>query len=186
MRVKALDYLDTGRLIGQHDLTQVFRVELTGESCGVGQVREEVLELAGVGLKRPRGGTWRETLERVVCLADGLRFVLGRWRRGHLDGCRVVCPAQATARVIDHLRVRVEEFILQDCKLVVIEGELELQRVIGHSATPLEKSYDLVEDIIQVHPSPFLPERSRAASSGLPPMLLVRLYESTDPGAAAA
>ena len=29
--VKTLDHLDTGRLISQHDLAQVFRIKLTGE-----------------------------------------------------------------------------------------------------------------------------------------------------------
>ncbi len=56
---------------------------------------------------------------------------------------------QATARVIDHLRVRVEEFIFEDRQLVVVQVELKLQRVIGHSATPLEEGHDLVEDVIR-------------------------------------
>jgi hypothetical protein len=70
---------------------------------------------------------------------------------------------QATPHVIDHLWVGVEEFVLEDSQLLVVEVELELQRVIRHPATPLEKSHDLVEDVIQVHPSPSLPEDNIAA-----------------------
>jgi len=36
MPIKALEHLDTGRLIGQHDVAEVFRVELTSEAGGVG------------------------------------------------------------------------------------------------------------------------------------------------------
>jgi hypothetical protein len=38
--------------------------------------------------------------------------------------------------------------------LFVVEAELELQRVIGHSAAQLEQGYDLVEDIIKIHGDP--------------------------------
>jgi hypothetical protein len=114
MPVKALDHLDTGRLIGQHDLTQVFRVELTGEASGVGQVAEQHCELAALGLRRARGGAWGGILERGIGLADGLRCVLGCWRTLRLGRCRVVHPTQATTCVIDHLRVRVEEFVFED------------------------------------------------------------------------
>jgi hypothetical protein len=38
--VKAPGDLDAGGLIGQHDLAEVFRVELTGEAGGVGQITE--------------------------------------------------------------------------------------------------------------------------------------------------
>ena len=155
MPIKALDDLDTGCLIGQHNLTQVFRVELTGEAGGVGQVTEQHRELAALGLRRARGGAWGGILGRMVCLGDRLRCVWWCWRRWRLGRCRVARPAQATPRVIDHLRVRVEEFILQDCKLVVIQGELELQRVIGHSAAPLEEGHDLVEDVIKLHHDSF-------------------------------
>jgi hypothetical protein len=37
--VKALDDLDPSRLISQHHLAEVFRVELTGESCGLSAER---------------------------------------------------------------------------------------------------------------------------------------------------
>jgi hypothetical protein len=57
--------------------------------------------------------------------------------------------------------VRIKEFLLEDRQLLVVEVELELQRVIRHPATPLEKSHDLVEDVIQVHPFPSLPEDSK-------------------------
>src|ERR1051326_6590437 len=126
--VKTLEHLDTGRLIGQHDLTEVFRVELTGEAGGVGQIAEQHRELTALGLRRPRGSAWGGILGRRVCL-----------------------PAQATPRVIEYLRMRVEEFVLQDRELRVIEVELELQRVIRHSAAPLEQSYDLVEYVVKLH-----------------------------------
>ena len=85
----------------------------------------------------------------------GCGVVLGCWRRWRLGRCRVARPAQATPRVIDHLRVRVEEFVLEDCQLFVIQAELELQCVIGHSAAPLEEGYDLVEDVIKIHHDSF-------------------------------
>ena len=154
MPIKALDHLDTGRLIGQHDLAEVFRVELTGEAGGVCQVTEQHRELAALGLRRPRGHAWGGVLGRIVCLADGLRCVLGCWRRWRLGRCRVIRPAQAAPRVIDHLRVRVEEFVLEDRQLFVVEAELEFQCVIGHPAPPLEQGYDLVEDIIKIHGDP--------------------------------
>ena len=75
MPIKALDDLDTGCLISQHNLTQVFRVELTGEAGGVGQVTEQHRELAALGLRRARGAAWRGTLGRMVCLGDRLRCV---------------------------------------------------------------------------------------------------------------
>src|SRR5215831_5714452 len=74
---------------------------------------------------------------------------------------------QAAPCVVDHLRVCVDEFVLEDCQLLIVEVELELQRVIRHPAAPLEKSHDLVEDVIQVHPSPSLPEDSITVSPGL-------------------
>jgi hypothetical protein len=74
--IKALQHFNTGRLIGQHDLAQVFRVELTGEAGGVGQVTEQHRELAALGLRRTRGSKGRRTLGQAVCLADGLRRVL--------------------------------------------------------------------------------------------------------------
>jgi len=89
------------------------------------------------------------------------------WRGLRLEHRRVVHPTQTTTRIIDHLRVRIKEFFLEDGQLLVVEVELELQRVIRHPATPLEKSHDLVEDVIQVHPSPSLPEDSITVSPGL-------------------
>ena len=76
MSVKALDHLDTGGLIGQHNLAEVFRVELTGQSCRVGQVAEQHRKLAAFRLRRMRCGAWGGILGRVVCLADGRRYVV--------------------------------------------------------------------------------------------------------------
>ena len=58
MPLKTLHHLDPGRLIGQHHLAQVFRVELTGKAGGVGQVTEQHRELVALGLGGTRGG-WR-------------------------------------------------------------------------------------------------------------------------------
>src|SRR5207244_3187358 len=98
-------------------------------------------------------GRRHAALGRGLCLADGQRGRLGCWRFWRRGRCRVARPAQAPPRVIDHLRVGVEEFVREDCQLVVVQGELELQGVIGHPAAPLEEGYDLVEDVIQIHHS---------------------------------
>jgi hypothetical protein len=45
----------------------------------------------------------------------------------------------------------IEEFVLEDCKLLVVQVELELQRAIGHPASALEEGHNLVEDIIKIH-----------------------------------
>jgi hypothetical protein len=86
MPVKALDDLDTAGLISQHDLAEVFWVELTSEAGGVCQVTEQHRELTAFGFGRTRCGAWRGTLRRVVWLSDGRRS----WRHklGSLWGGR--------------------------------------------------------------------------------------------------
>src|SRR5215471_13012891 len=114
MPIKALDHPDTGCLISQYNLMEVFRIELTGEASRIGQVTEQHCELAALGLLRPRGHARRGILEKVGCLTDRLQCGLGNWWYRRLGRCRIIRPMQATPRVVDHLRVRVEEFVLED------------------------------------------------------------------------
>src|SRR5512132_2179781 len=112
MPLEAGDHFGAGGLIGLHHLAQLFRVELTGECRGVHQITEQDGELPAFGLRWMRCVGLGGHLGRVICLAYGRWGVLGCWRSWHLGRCCVTGPAQATTRVLDHLWVRIEEFVL--------------------------------------------------------------------------
>jgi hypothetical protein len=74
-------------------------------------------------------------------------------RRGH------VCftgPDQATPHVIDHLRIRIEELLLEVVQRGIIELELSLENAIGEAPPTLEHGYRLVEDLLKSHRPPSL------------------------------
>jgi hypothetical protein len=151
MPLEAGDHFGAGGLIGLHHLAQLFRIELAREHGRVHQVTKQHRQLAAFGVRRVRCGDWGGPLGRVICLADRRWGVLGCWRSWRLGHCCVTGPAQATTRVLDHLWVRVEEFVLEDRQLLVVQVELELQRAIRHAASALQEGHDLVEDIIKFH-----------------------------------
>jgi hypothetical protein len=64
--------------------------------------------------------------------------------------------------------VRIEEFVLEDCQLLVVQVELELQRVIGHPASALEDGHDLVEDVIKLYHDSSRGFQARALASSIP------------------
>jgi hypothetical protein len=55
------------------------------------------------------------------------------------------CPDQPSPRVIDHLGVRIEEFLLEDRQVSVVQVKLELQRVVGDPSVAVEPGEDLVK-----------------------------------------
>jgi hypothetical protein len=152
--LQALDHFVTGLLIGPHDRPVIFGIELAGQGGGIDEVAEQHGELAALRLCRTRCATWRGPLWRGVCLADGRRGMLECWRSWRLGCSRVADPAQATPRVIDHLRVGVEEFILEDRQLVLVQLELEPQRAVGDAAPALEQRQRLIQNLLKGHGCP--------------------------------
>src|SRR5262249_34191449 len=132
---------------------QLLWVEPCGQGGGLHQITKQHSKLAAFGLRGTGLGHRDAALGHGLCLADGQLGKLedGKcWRRGR---CRVACPAQAATGVLDDLRMGVEEFVREDRHLVVVQRELELQRVIGHPAALLEEGHDLVEYGINIHHS---------------------------------
>jgi hypothetical protein len=86
---------------------------------------------------------------------------LGREHRGSCGTCgsrvKVAGPDQAPTRVVGHLRLRVEEFVFQGGELLVIQGELDLQRAIGDTAALAQQSERLIHHRNKVHPVSSLP-----------------------------
>ena len=84
----------------------------------------------------------------------GTRLVDGRgrsWRRrrtGFSD------PDQATAVVIDHVGVCVENFVLERLQVVVVQTELQREGTIGHAASALEHRQRLIENLLEGHGRP--------------------------------
>src|SRR5262249_25648159 len=63
-------------------------------------------------------------------------------------------PNQATAVVIDHLWVGVQEFVLEILEGIIIQVELPFERAIGHAASPLEQGNRLIESLLKGHGRP--------------------------------
>jgi hypothetical protein len=55
------------------------------------------------------------------------------------------CPDQPSPRVIDHLWVRIEEFLLEDRQVSVVQVKLDLQRVVGEPSVAAEPGEGMVE-----------------------------------------
>src|SRR5215475_8707077 len=76
----------------------------------------------------------------------------GRRRRSEGGWCtRVTGPDQTAPRVIDHMGLRVEEFVLQGSQLLVVQRELELQGAIGDAAPLAQEGDHLIHDRDKVH-----------------------------------
>jgi hypothetical protein len=117
-------------LVGAYHLTQVFWVKLAGEYGRVHQVTKQHGELAAFGVC----GMWRNG-----CRGDGHHVALRalswpEWRRREGKGWwqdGVTSPDSATPCVVDHLRLRVQELVLQGGQLLVIQLEVQLEGPIG-------------------------------------------------------
>jgi hypothetical protein len=118
MPSKALDHLDTGRLIGQDNLTQVFRVELAGEASGVGEVTEQHCELAAFGV----GRTWDVSSSGGRDIRHRGSLVRGAGCRGR---CWGTCPHQDAALLIDGEPLSIDQGLLQRLQLFLVQLELE-------------------------------------------------------------
>jgi hypothetical protein len=59
--------------------------------------------------------------------------------------------AQAAAGIIDHLGVRVEEFVFERLQLVVVQRELDLEGSIGDPPALPQEVHGLIEHRIEVH-----------------------------------
>jgi hypothetical protein len=106
-------------LIGTHHLAEILRVELAGERGRVDQVTEQYRELAAFRL-RSVWYEWRgRNLGRRVSRRRELWCRWRGWRCLYRWRCYVTSPTQASALVIDHLRVGIEEFVLE-----IVEGVL--------------------------------------------------------------
>ena len=82
-----------------------------------------------------------------------------RRHRGHSRGA--VCgplpgtgPEQAALRIVNHMGLRVQEFVLQRGQLLIIQCELELEGPIGHPPAPLHHGKRLVENLLKSHCPP--------------------------------
>ena len=72
-----------------------------------------------------------------------------------VGGCaRGTGPDQATPRVVDYVRLRVQEFILEGRQGRVVELELPLEGAIGQASATLEHRDRLVEDLLKSHRPP--------------------------------
>src|SRR5882724_2408575 len=84
----------------------------------------------------------------------GTRLVDGRgrsWRRGRTGFSG---PDQATAVVIDHVGVCVENFVLERLQVVVVQTELQREGTVGHAASALEHRHRLIEHLLEGHGRP--------------------------------
>jgi hypothetical protein len=130
MPPKLLDHLGARSLIGAHDLSQVFRVELAGKSRRVDQVTEQYRELAAFRLRtrrsRRRGGasgSW--------CILDGTGGFRLEHRRGTFRSCtRITEPHEATALLLTHWMVGIEEFGGEIGEGLVVKLKLALKRSV--------------------------------------------------------
>jgi hypothetical protein len=134
MALKAGDHLGTGVLIGPYHRTQVFGIELAGESRRIHQITEEDRELTAFGLRRG-GHRWRGDVRRRR----------RRWlKRG--EGPCVARPDEDTPVFIPRDLLRVEEFVFQDFQLGIRQPTLELQGTIGNAAPLAQEGHDLIHD----------------------------------------
>jgi hypothetical protein len=151
---KTSDNLSTDPLICTHHFPVLFRVELRGEFRGVHKVTEHDRELTAFGLKGGGGHSARCRLGKGSFLGWRLGDVYGgMWQRGG-QYRSATCPHQHTTVLIPGDLLRVEEFILEGLKGVVIQVELHLQCPIGHTSPALEHGYRLVKDLLKVHRDP--------------------------------
>jgi hypothetical protein len=112
----------------------------------------------------------------------GTRLVDGQgraWRRGRKDFSG---PDQATAVVIDHVGVCVENFVLERLQVVVVETELQREGAIGHAASALEHRHRLIEHLLEGHGRPsttlaMMPGESKVCHRGVSMESASRVYQ---------
>jgi hypothetical protein len=107
-------------LIGVYHLAEILRVELAGECGRLYQITKQDRELAAFRLR----SVWYEWRGRNLERRVSRRHELWRRWRGrrclHQYRCCVTSPTQASALVIDHLRVGIEEFVLEIVESVLV------------------------------------------------------------------
>src|SRR5262249_5887167 len=113
MALEAGDHLGTGRLIGPHDLAQVFRIELTRQARRVHQVTKQHRELAAFSLRGRWWGWGGFSLERVDIVRGKWLYRLGRWGAGHRWHVSTTRPDQDAPLLITGHLLCVEEFVLE-------------------------------------------------------------------------
>jgi hypothetical protein len=135
MPLKAGDDLGTSLLIGPHNLPQVFRVQLRGESRGIHQITKQHGELAAFGLRRR-------------CSRGGCRWHQGDSLGGALRRAR---PHQHRAVLVHRQLFHLNQFHLEVGQILVIEGKLALEGAIGGATLALQELDDAGEHGIEVH-----------------------------------
>src|SRR5438309_2013179 len=128
--LKALDDLRTGRLVRPHHLPQVFRIKLGGERGRPHEITEHDGELAPFSVKGKGCDGWSSSLRRGD--GRGGKRLSWRCRLGSTwDGRRgyvwTTSPNQHAAVLILCDLLRVEEFVLEGLKSMVIQVKLHLQ-----------------------------------------------------------
>jgi hypothetical protein len=81
-------------------------------------------------------------------------------------------------RVIDHLRIRIEELLLKVVQCCIIELELPLEDAVGQASASLEHGYRLVEDLLKGHRPPPIPMRRTADGVEMAQAIRVQLYRT--------
>ena len=71
-------------------------------------------------------------------------------------GWRSMRPDQTAARIIVHLRRRIEDGVLEGLQVLLVELELEFEGLIRHPPTALEHGHCLVEYLLKGHRQPSL------------------------------
>jgi hypothetical protein len=87
---------------------------------------------------------------------------------------------QAAALVIYDLRMGVEERVLEVLERNGVQGELPLQRTIGHTAPALEQGKGLIKDVLKRHARSFM--SLRRPTSGNAPFLTPLAHTAAMPG----
>jgi hypothetical protein len=67
-----------------------------------------------------------------------------------------MCPDQTTARIIVHLRIRIEDGVLESLQVLLVQMELEFEGLIRHTPAALEHGHRLVEYLLKGHRQPSL------------------------------
>jgi hypothetical protein len=120
MSIVALNDFRTSRLIGTHDISVLFGIELGRECGGVHEVTKHHGQLAAFRLWR-RGGSWRRG--RHGCGGGS------RDRR-----CRVTHPDEDAPSLIHRQALALDELIFECFQVRVIELKLQLEGPIRQAA----------------------------------------------------
>jgi hypothetical protein len=66
----------------------------------------------------------------------------------------VVRPDETSPRIVAHLRVGVEEFVLEIAEGVLVQLKLPLEGAVGQASATLEHGARLVKDLLKGHRRP--------------------------------